>query len=232
VQIFEGRLRFGIQAGQQNTDFPNYLATWRKAEDLGLDGASCFDHFLPIFSDPESWCFEAYTTLAAMAASTSRLRCGIVVTGVTYRHPAVVANMAATIDHISGGRLELGKRAAWFQLEHEQYGIPFPPFRIRAEMLREACLILRSMWTNKRTTFEGRHYRLKDALCEPKPVQSPSIPLWVGVKGCSYRSSTCRAQKPRIGRATRSFFGFARPARPPSPRWGIQTVHRGETPVS
>jgi F420-dependent oxidoreductase-like protein len=183
VQIFEGQLRFGIQAGQQNTDFPSYLATWKKAEELGLDWASAFDHFLPIFSDPEGPCFEAYTTLAATAAVTSRLRCGIVVTGVTYRHPAVVANMAATIDHISGGRLEIGMGAAWFELEHERYGIPFPPFRIRAEMLREACLILKSMWTNKLTTFEGKHYRLTDALCEPKPVQSPSIPLWVGGMG-------------------------------------------------
>jgi alkanesulfonate monooxygenase SsuD/methylene tetrahydromethanopterin reductase-like flavin-dependent oxidoreductase (luciferase family) len=102
---------------------------------------------------------------------------------VTYRHPAVLANMAVTIDHISAGRLELGMGAAWFELEHEQYGIPFPPFRVRAEMLREACLILKSMWTNERTTFEGTHYRLKDALCEPKPVQSPSIPLWVGGMG-------------------------------------------------
>jgi F420-dependent oxidoreductase-like protein len=183
VQIFEGRLRSGIQAGQQNTDFPSYLATWRKAEDLGLDWASCFDHFLPIFSDPDGPCFEAYTTLAAMAAVTSRLRCGIVVTGVTYRHPAVVANMAATIDHISGGQLELGMGGAWYGLEHEQYGIPFPPFRIRAEMLREACLILKSMWTNERTTFEGTHYQLKDARCEPKPVQLPSIPLWIGGMG-------------------------------------------------
>jgi len=91
VQIFDGRLRFGIQAGQQNTDFPSYLATWKKAEDLGLDWASAFDHFLPIFSDPEGPCFEAYTTLAAMAAVTSRLRCGVIVTGVTYRHPAVRA---------------------------------------------------------------------------------------------------------------------------------------------
>ena len=183
MQIFEGRLRFGIQAGQQNTDFPSYLATWRKAEDLGLDWASCFDHFMPIFSDAEGPCFEAQTLLAATAAHTSRLRCGVIVTGVTYRHPAVLANMAVTIDHISAGRLELGMGAAWFELEHEQYGIPFPPFRVRAEMLREACLILKSMWTNERTTFEGTHYRLKDALCEPKPVQSPSIPLWVGGMG-------------------------------------------------
>ncbi|HSL67811.1 MAG TPA: LLM class F420-dependent oxidoreductase [Actinomycetota bacterium] len=183
VQVFEGQLRFGIQAGQQNTDFPSYLATWKKAEDLGLDWASCFDHFMPIFSDAEGPCFEAQTLLAAMAAHTSRLRCGVIVTGVTYRHPAVLANMAVTIDHVSGGRLELGMGAAWYELEHQQYGIPFPPFRVRAEMLREACLILKSMWMNERTTFEGTHYRLTDARCGPKPVQSPSIPLWIGGMG-------------------------------------------------
>jgi len=183
MQIFEGQLRFGIHAGQQNTDFPSYLAMWRSAEDLGLDWASVFDHFLPIFSDPEGPCFDGQTLLAAMAAHTSRLRCGVIVTGVTYRHPAVLANMAVTIDHVSGGRLELGMGAAWFELEHEQYGIAFPPIGVRAEMLREAALICKSMWTKKRTTFEGKHYRLKDALCEPKPVQSPSIPLWVGGMG-------------------------------------------------
>jgi F420-dependent oxidoreductase-like protein len=183
VQIFQGQLRFGIHSGQQNTDFQSYLAMWRTAEELGLDWASVFDHFIPIFTDPEGTCFDGYTLLAAMAAHTSRLRCGIIVTGVTYRHPAVLANMAVTIDHISGGRMELGIGAAWFELEHQQYGIPFPPIKVRAEMLREASLILKSMWTEKRTTFQGTHYRLTDALCEPKPVQQPSIPLWIGGMG-------------------------------------------------
>jgi F420-dependent oxidoreductase-like protein len=182
VQIFQGQLRFGIHSGQQNADFPHYLGLWRKAEEVGLDWASVFDHFLPIFTDPEGTCFDGYTLMAAMAAHTSKLRCGIIVTGVTYRHPAIVANMAVTIDHISGGRMELGMGAAWFELEHREYGIPFPPIRVRAEMLREASLIMKSMWTEKRTTFDGKHYQLADALCEPKPVQ-PSIPLWIGGMG-------------------------------------------------
>ncbi len=104
-------------------------------------------------------------------------------TGVTYRHPAVLANMAVTIDHVSGGRLELGIGAAWYELEHDQYGIPFPPIGQRMDMLREASLILKSMWTRHRTTSEGRHLQLADALCEPKPLQSPSIPLWIGGAG-------------------------------------------------
>jgi F420-dependent oxidoreductase-like protein len=176
-------LRFGIHSGQQHTDFPGYLAMWRKAEDLGLDWASVFDHFLPIYSDPEGPCFDSYTLLAAMAAHTSRIRCGVIVTGVAYRHPAVLANMAVTIDHISAGRLELGIGAAWYELEHDQYGIPFPPIAERTQMLREASLILKSMWTQRRTTFEGEHFRITDALCEPKPLQSPTIPLWIGGAG-------------------------------------------------
>jgi alkanesulfonate monooxygenase SsuD/methylene tetrahydromethanopterin reductase-like flavin-dependent oxidoreductase (luciferase family) len=101
-------------------------------------GASVFDHFLPIESDPEGPCFQGMTLLAAMASSTRRLRCGVIVIGVTHRHPAVVAKQAATIDHISGGRLELGLGAAWYELEHEQYGIPFPRIGERMDMLDEA----------------------------------------------------------------------------------------------
>jgi F420-dependent oxidoreductase-like protein len=175
-------LRFGIHSGQQHTDFPGYVALWQAAEQLGLEWASVFDHFLPIQSDPEGRCFEGMTLLAAMAAITRRLRCGIIVLGVTYRHPAVVANAAATIDHISGGRLELGIGAAWYELEHEQYGIPFPPIGERMDMLDETCHIFRRLWTEQRTTFEGRHYQLRDALCEPKPVQE-RLPLWIGGSG-------------------------------------------------
>ena len=106
----------------------------------------------------------------------------MLVLGVTYRHPAVVANMAATIDHISDGRLELGMGAAWFQLEHDQYGLPFPSIGVRMDMLDEACRIMRSLWTQETTTFEGKHYRLKDARLEPKPLQE-HLPLVIGGAG-------------------------------------------------
>jgi alkanesulfonate monooxygenase SsuD/methylene tetrahydromethanopterin reductase-like flavin-dependent oxidoreductase (luciferase family) len=91
--------------------------------------------------------------------------------------------MAATIDHVSGGRLELGIGGAWYQLEHDQYGIPFPPIGERLAMMGEAAVILKSLWTEPRTTFSGRHYQLKDAMCEPKPLQQPRIPLWIGGSG-------------------------------------------------
>jgi F420-dependent oxidoreductase-like protein len=182
MSAFDDGLRFGIHSGQQHTDFPGYLELWRRAEELGFDWASAFDHFLPIRTDPEGPCFEGMTLLAAMAAHTSRLRIGMIVLGVTYRHPAIVANMAATIDHVSDGRLEFGLGAAWFELEHDQYGIPFPPIGKRMDMLDEACHIVRGLWTQQRTTFEGEHYRLKDALCEPKPLQA-HLPLWIGGSG-------------------------------------------------
>jgi F420-dependent oxidoreductase-like protein len=181
--MFPDHLRFGIHAGQQYTDFPSYLELWQTAEELGLDWASVFDHFMPIQADPTGPCFEGMSLLAAMAAHTERLRCGIIVTGVTYRSPAVLANMAATIDHVSGGRLELGIGGAWYQLEHDQYGIPFPPIGERLAMMGEAAVILKSLWTEPRTTFSGRHYQLKDAMCEPKPLQQPRIPLWIGGSG-------------------------------------------------
>ncbi|MEE9281276.1 MAG: LLM class F420-dependent oxidoreductase [Myxococcota bacterium] len=182
-QIYHGQIRFGIHSGQQNTSFEDYLRLWRTVEDLGFDWASVFDHFLPIQSDPEGPCFDGLTLLSALAAHTTRIRCGVIVVGVTYRHPAVLANIATTIDHVSGGRLELGLGAAWYEMEHDEYGIRFPPIGRRIRMLGEALEIVRSLWTEQRTSFDGRYYTLKDALCEPKPVQRPHPPLWVGGMG-------------------------------------------------
>jgi F420-dependent oxidoreductase-like protein len=183
MQIFAGEIRFGIHSGPQHTSYEDYLALWKAAEELGYDWASVFDHFVPIMSDPEGPCFEGLTLLAAMAAHTERIRCGILVVGNTYRHPAVLANIATTLDHVSGGRLELGVGAGWWEMEHEEYGITLPPIGKRIRMLGETLPILKSLWTEQRTTFEGRYYQLTNALCEPKPVQQPHIPLWVGGAG-------------------------------------------------
>ena len=176
-------LRFGIHSGPQNASgFDEYLSIWQYAEEVGLDWASVFDHFQPIQSDQDGPCYEGFTMLAAMAAHTSRLACGIIVSGVTYRHPAVVAKMAATIDHVSGGRMEFGVGAAWNEDEHGEYGIPFPRIGVRMDMLDEACRIMRSLWTQETTTFEGKHFQLKDARLEPKPVQE-RLPLVIGGSG-------------------------------------------------
>lgn len=182
MQVFGDAIRFGVHSGPQNTSFDDYRDLWLRCEELGYDWVSDFDHFYPIHTDPAGSQFEGLTLLAGMAAHTSRVRCGMLVLGVTYRHPAVVAKMAATIDHISGGRLELGMGAAWFELEHDQYGIPFPRIGVRMDMLDEACRIMRSLWTRETTSFEGRHFRLTDARCEPKPVQE-HLPLVIGGSG-------------------------------------------------
>ena len=183
AQLFDGQVRFGIHAAPQHVGYGDYRDLWLEAERLGYDWASVFDHFIPIGGlDPEGPCLEGLTLLAGLAAQTSRIRCGILVVGNTYRHPAVLANMAATIDLISGGRLELGIGAGWWELEHEQYGIPYPPVGRRIRMLGEAAPIIKSLLADERTTFEGRYYRVTDALCEPKPVQAP-LPLWVGGGG-------------------------------------------------
>jgi F420-dependent oxidoreductase-like protein len=183
VSLFPDKLRFGIHAGQQYADFRSYLDLWRTAEEVGLDWASVFDHFMPIQADPTGPCFEGMTLLAAMAAHTERLRIGIIVTGVTYRFPAVLANEAVTIDHVSDGRLELGIGGAWYDLEHNQYGIPMPTLGTRLAMMGESAVVLKSLWTQERTTFEGKHFHLRDAMCEPKPLQKPRIPLWIGGSG-------------------------------------------------
>lgn len=183
MQIFEGQIRFGIHAGQQNISFADYLDIWRTAEVLGYDWASVYDHFQPIKSDPSGSCFEALAMVAALAAHTKRIRCGILVVNNSYRNPAVLAKIAATIDHISNGRLELGIGSGWVKSEHDQYGIAFPPTGSRIRMLGESAKILKSLWTEYRTTLQGRYYTITDAVCEPKPVQKPHIPLWIGGMG-------------------------------------------------
>ena len=176
-------IRFGLHANQESATFDEYLRLWLKAEDLGLDWASCMDHFQAVHGNPSAPSFEGLTTLSALAARTSRIRCGILAIGVTYRNPALLAKMASTIDHISSGRLELCLGAGWHEMEHREYGIPFPRAAERIAMLGEAAAMIRSLWTQPRTTFHGRYYTVDDALCEPKPVQQPHIPLWIGGAG-------------------------------------------------
>lgn len=161
--------------------FSDLLALWRKAESLGYDWASVFDHFMPIFSDPDGPCYEGLTTLSALAMGTSKIQCGIIVTGVTYRNPVLLAKAAVTIDHVSRGRLELGLGAAWYDHEHAKYGFEFPRTGVRMDMLEEAMTVVKSLFTKKRTTFEGQHFQVRDAVFEPRPVGK--IPLWVGGGG-------------------------------------------------
>jgi F420-dependent oxidoreductase-like protein len=158
---------------------------WKDADELGFNGVWNYDHFYGLYlaGQPlELPTLEAWTTLAAMAKVTTRARIGCMVTGVTYRHPAVLANMAVSVDHISGGRLEFGIGAAWHEPEHLTYGIEFPSAGTRIAMLDEACEIIRRLWTEDKVDHEGRFWKLHDAICEPKPVQS-RIPIVIGGSG-------------------------------------------------
>lgn len=181
MQIHGDTIRFGIHSGQQYSTFEECLELWQRSEALGYDWISIFDHFRPM-DRPTGPCFEGTTLLAAMAAHTSSVRCAPLVLGATYRHPAIVAALATTIDHISGARLELGLGAGAPDHGYEQYGLPFPSLGERLDMLNEACHILRSLWTRETTTFDGKYFHLKDARLEPKPLQK-HLPLVIGGAG-------------------------------------------------
>jgi F420-dependent oxidoreductase-like protein len=176
-------LRLGLQIWPSNATWEELRAVALMAEELGFDSIFTWDHFAPVASiDPYSANFEGWQVLAAWAAVTKRVQIGMLVTGNTYRHPAIVAKMAATLDHISGGRAIAGMGAAWFEFEHTRYGIPFPPVGQRIAQLEEALIVMRSLFTEPRTEFQGRYYRLTDAPAEPKPIQE-HLPILVGGSG-------------------------------------------------
>jgi F420-dependent oxidoreductase-like protein len=177
-------MRFAFKTAPQNTTWEDMLAVWRAGDEIELfESAWNFDHFYPIFSDSTGPCLEAWVTLAAFAQATRRLRLGTLVTGIHYRHPAVLANMVATLDIVSGGRLELGIGAGWNQEESGAYGIPLGSPRERSDRFEEACQVLIGLLSQETTTFDGRYYRLTDARCNPKPVQRPHPPICIGGSG-------------------------------------------------
>ena len=163
-------------------DWVALLAVCRHAEATGWDGIWFADHFLPNRPDGQGPVAECWTTVAALAAVVPRVRIGTLVSGNTYRHPAVLAKMAATVDHVSGGRLVLGLGAAWQENEHRAYGIPFYTVGERLRRLDEACQVIKGLFRDERTTFHGQYYQLEDAPLEPKPVQNP-LPLLIGGGG-------------------------------------------------
>ena len=177
-------MRFGIKTSPQNTTWPDMLAVWQAADDIELfESAWTFDHFYPIFSDPNGPCMEGWITLTALAQATQRIRVGVLVTGNVYRHPAVLANMAATLDIVSNGRLELGLGAGWNEEECTAYGIDLPPLKERFDRFDEACQVVLGLLRDETTHFDGKHYRLTAARCEPKPIQRPHPPLCIGGGG-------------------------------------------------
>jgi F420-dependent oxidoreductase-like protein len=180
-------LSFGVKTAPQQTTYEDMLRVWQEADALPVfEHAWVFDHFVPLSNlgnDPSGPCLEGWTLLAALAARTERIRIGQMVTGNTYRHPAVLANMGATVDVISRGRLDFGIGAGWHEGEHTMYGIPLYAPGERIRRLGEACEVIRRLWTEPVANFDGKYYQLKDALCEPKPVQRPHPPFVIGGSG-------------------------------------------------
>lgn len=181
----EQRLSFGIKTSPQNdAHYEDMLRVWEEADELPeIEHAWLFDHFMAIAGDPSGPCLEGWTLLAAMAARTRRMRIGLMVTGNTYRHPAVLAKIGATTDIISNGRLDFGIGAGWNEIEHNAYGIPLYKPGQRIRRLAEACEAIRLLWTEKAPSFNGKYYQLQEAFCEPKPIQKPYPPFVLGGGG-------------------------------------------------
>ena len=181
------KIRFGVQTGLDNLTWDHVRDFWQFLDrETAFDNIWTFDHFVPPMpgQDQAGDCLEGWTALAAAAQATERLRLGCLVTGVTYRHPSVLAKMAVTVDHISNGRLEFGIGAAWHEAEHTAYGIPFPGVKERCDRLEEAVQLIRLLFqAEEPVDFQGKYYQLKQAPFSPAPVQRPHPPIFIGGGG-------------------------------------------------
>jgi F420-dependent oxidoreductase-like protein len=169
--------------GQEGVTWDDWLALARATEELGFDALFRSDHYGPVVAGEELGSLDAWATLAALATVTSRIRLGTLVSPATFRHPSVLAKNAATVDHISGGRVEVGLGAGWNDAEHARYGFPFPPLRERMGVFAEQLEVIHRQWAAEPFSFEGEHYRLADSDPRPKPVQQPHPNLIVGGSG-------------------------------------------------
>ena len=177
-------MRFGIHAGPQDCSIAELRRLWRIADERGFHWCSVWDHLYSVsdLSDPAKPAFEGVATMAALASETKRVRVGCLVFCVCYRPVGLLAKAAVTIDHLSGGRCELGIGAGWNEIEARAFGIPFPSIKERLDLLEETAKTLRALFDGERVTLAGRQLRLEDALCEPRPVQ-PRLRLWIGGQG-------------------------------------------------
>jgi F420-dependent oxidoreductase-like protein len=176
--------RLGIMIeGQEGLTWERWHRIARLVEDLGYESLWRSDHFFSLFGPPERESLETFESLTTLARETRRIRFGPLVTSITFRHPSLLARMAAAVDVLSGGRLELGMGAGWHEGEHRAFGLPFPPPRQRMEMLEEGIQVVRALWTGERVDFQGKHYRLENAASRPVPVQRPAPPIIVGGSG-------------------------------------------------
>ena len=180
------RLTFGLKASQQRSTIDGFRQIWQVADEGGFDSCWLFDHFAPMGASRTGDIFEAWTLLAAMAQATQRVRIGTLVTGNIYRHPGILAKMAVTVDHVSAGRLIMGIGAGGDDYADTMLGLPGYPARDRIERLAEACQILKLLWAEETVTFTGKHYHLEQAHSDPKPLQRPRPPIWIGSSGERY----------------------------------------------
>ena len=176
-------MRIGLDVAQQRMPWSEVASRARLADDLGFDGIWGFDHFQPMYGSGPGECFEGNTTLAALSGLTTRARLGLLVSGLTYRHPSVFAAQALTIDHASHGRLELALGAAWFEKEHAELGIDFPPTAERFDLLEDTLEIVTRLFSGETVSYEGRRVSLQGASLRPRPVQQPHPPIWIGGTG-------------------------------------------------
>ncbi|HEX7168367.1 MAG TPA: TIGR03560 family F420-dependent LLM class oxidoreductase [Acidimicrobiales bacterium] len=173
---------FGVHTGLQNTSVEELVGLWKRIEELGFGWISVWDHFYAADGTGDPHCLEAVSAHAALACHTSTVRVGCLVYSVGYRHPAVLANAIATIDHLSGGRADIGVGAGWSQVEYDAYGIAFPSVGTRLSQLEEGVACVRGLLRDESTSFDGEWFTLTDAKCEPKPVQR-ELPIWIGGGG-------------------------------------------------
>ena len=176
--------KFGIQIEPQlGFSYKSVEKIALEGEKAGYDSIWSSDHFFLNDKSEDRDCMEAWTLLAALASKTEKIRLGTLVTCNSYRHPSVLAKIAATVDTISNGRLFFGIGAGWKKIEYRAYGIPFSPLKARMDRLAEAIQIIRLLWTEPKVTFKGKYYRIKDAFSAPKPVQKPMPPILIGGSG-------------------------------------------------
>jgi F420-dependent oxidoreductase-like protein len=197
-------VRIDVDLSQHQLYWDDLLDRAAFAEEAGFEGGWVFDHFKALYGPPEGPCFEAWTLLAGLAARTTRLRLGALVTGVTYRHPSILATEVVTVDHISNGRLELGIGAAWFGQEHHELGLDFPPPGERIARLGEAIDVITALLREGHANYDGRYYQLRDAVYRPLPVQRPHPPIWIGGQGE-------RRTLPLVARRADVWHGFGSP---------------------
>ncbi|MBM4405562.1 MAG: TIGR03560 family F420-dependent LLM class oxidoreductase [Chloroflexi bacterium] len=181
------KLTFGFQLASEGVQWREFLETWKKGEEFGYESGWSADHYVSttstLVTDPQTDFLDGWQTLGAIAQATKKIRLGPLVSGNTFRHPAILAKMGATLDHISNGRLEFGIGASWFKYEHDALGIAFPSPGERLKRLDEAVQIIKGLWTQREVTFQGAYYQLTKAPAMPKPIQKPHPPITIGAFG-------------------------------------------------